>query len=501
MQVVSRLRRRLGSEVSLRALFDTRTPASLAVHLETLGEQGETAPVRPVRPAAPDRPLPVSYGQERLWEIDRRQPGGSFFNCVGPLRIRGPLDPAALRSALDALVSRHEVLRTAFREESGTPVPVISPDARVPWETTDLGGLGREEAEDAVCRAIAAEAARPFPLVTPPMVRAVLLTIGPREHVLILTFHHIVIDDWSDAVLTADVADLYAAYADGRTPQLPEPAIQHSDFARWQRERFSGDTLSEQLGWWRGRLAGLELRSDPPPDVLPPDEPTFAAGAVRCTLSVGLRRDLHELCLRHGLTPYMALLAGFAVLLRAESGSADVCVESPMANRSHWETEGLVGYLVNPVLIRLDLSGEPSLRTLLARVRDTCLGVFAHQGVPFGLVVDELADVRDLYRRPTAKFILETGPGTVLRLPGLEVEPLEVASPPQLKNPYQLTVAESADGLGVTLSFNTDLISAPRAERALASYERLLGLMTAGGEHEERLLPDLLHRLRETRTA
>ncbi|MGI5230244.1 amino acid adenylation domain-containing protein [Actinoallomurus sp. CA-142502] len=501
MQVVSRLRRRLGREVSLRALFDARTPATLAGHLETLGEQEASAPDRPLRPSAPDRLPPLSYGQERLWEIDRRQPGGSFFNCVGPLRITGPLDPAALRSALDALVSRHEVLRTAFREEDGAPVPVIAPDVRVPWETTDVSGLGREEAEEAVREAIAAEASRPFPLVKPPMVRAVLLTVGPREHVLILTFHHIVIDDWSDAVLTADVAELYAAHAGGRAPRLPKPAIQHSDFARWQRDRLSGDTLSERLGWWRERLAGLDLRSDPPPDVLPPDEPTFAAGAARRTLSPGLRRDLRELCLNHGLTPYMALLAGFAVLLHAESGSTDVCVESPMANRSHWETEGLVGYLVNPVLLRLDLSGEPSLRALLARVRDTCLGAFAHQDVPFGLVVDELAHVRDLYRRPTAKFILETGPGTVLRLPGLEVEPLEVARPPQLKNPYQLTVTESADGLDVTLAFNTDLISAPRAERALASYERLLELMTAGEEHRERPLSGLLHRLHETRTA
>ncbi|MFB9836679.1 condensation domain-containing protein, partial [Actinoallomurus acaciae] len=473
MQVMSRLRAATGLDLPVRLVFEAPTVAEFArraglddapasrreTELETVSRDGE---------------LPLSFGQERVWNLDRLQPGGTFFNCVIPLRLRGDLDEVALRRAFDALVERHEVLRTTYESRDGRAVPRIRDSARVPLTRTDLGALDRAAREDAVREAIADETSTPMTLHSLPMLRARLLALSAGEHVLIVTFHHVVMDDWTDAVLAAEFAELYRAFAEGVSHGLPEPAVQYADFASWQRRRLSGGALEEGVADWRRVLDGVAFDSDPPADRRPPDPPTYRARTVRARLAAGTSARLRGDWAGRGVTPFMALLAAYQILLSAESDSTDVCVESPMANRGHWQIERMVGYTVNPVLLRTDLSGDPHWSQVLDRVREVCLHAFARQDVPFASVAESLIGVRNLYRHPVAKFILLNGPTATPGLPGLSVEVIDSPISPQSKNRYVMNVAEREGEFETVLLYNTDQIDEEHARRALAAYTSIL---------------------------
>jgi amino acid adenylation domain-containing protein len=394
---------------------------------------------------------PLSFAQERLWFLDRFDPDNPAYVIPSSLRLRGRLDVPALERALAEVIRRHEVLRATFHEEAGRPVQRIAPSVPVPLP---------------VVEEIRREAIR---LEEGPLLRARLLRLGDDDHVLSLDVHHIVSDGWSLGVLVRELTALYA----GET--LPELPIQYADYAAWQRERLTGEALEEELAWWRERLAGLPPSLDLPFDRPRPAVQTFRGGRAVRVLPASLIDRLRRLAGGEGASLFMGLLAGFQLLLARWSGQEDVPVGSPIAGRTRREVEGLIGIFLNHLVLRTDLSGDPTFRELLGRVRDVAVGAFEHQDLPFEKLLAEIEPQRDLSRTPLFQvfFNLLNFPSTEVRLPGLTIEGLG-APEPQAKFDMTLYLVEEGGAVHVDLIYNADLFDAPRMEEALDQYRLLL---------------------------
>ena len=347
--------------------------------------------------------FPLSLQQQRLWFLHRMDPASAAYTLAGAYRLRGPLDAGALRRALDEVVRRHEALRTVFPERDGQPVQVVAPHAPFVLPGDDLRGTDGAEAR---AEAIAVgEARRPWDLAAGPLFRARLVRVADDEHLLVLAMHHVVSDGWSMGVLLRELSALYAAFARGEPSPLPELALQYPDFAAWQRRHLGGDALDAQLAWWRGRLEGA-----PPLLELPADRPRPATRGERgareaAVLPAELIGRIDAIAREEGATRFMVLLAAFAVLLSRWSGQDDVVVGSPVAGRTRRDVEPLIGFFVNTLALRTDLSGDPTFRALLGRVRETTLGAMSNQDVPFERLVDELKVERSLSHAPVFQVL------------------------------------------------------------------------------------------------
>ncbi len=381
------------------------SPAKLALREARLRGASRAAPI-PRRPAGEDAPL--SFSQERLWFLDRLQPGLTAYNLGNGLRFGGGVDEAALRRALAEVARRHEALRTTFREANGTPVQVVHPVTDVPVPVDDLSGLEGADAEAAVRRLAAEETARPFDLAAGPLWRVRLLRLAGDEHVLLLCVHHIVSDGWSMNVLTRELMTLYGAFRAGRPSPLPELPVQYADFARWQREQLQGEGLASQLAFWNRLLAGMPELLELPTDFPRPAVQTYRGAREGLVLEGALVQRLEGLAHAEGASLFMVLLAAFQLLLSRHAGTDDVVVGSPIAGRVRKETEPLVGPFANTLVLRTDLSGDPSFREVVRRVRDVTLGVYEHQTIPFEKLVAELRPERSLSHSPLcqAGFVL-----------------------------------------------------------------------------------------------
>ena len=385
-QLVSRLRRTFEIELPLRKLFETPTIAGLAQTIRRT-RQGLAAPV--IEPVERDAPLPLSFAQERLWFLDQLVPGHAFYTIPVALRLMGALDQPALHRCFQEVVRRHEALRTTFVSVGGRPVQVIAPALALTLPVVDLGGVPAPEREVLLQQRVQAAMAQPFDLVQGPLLRVLLFRLHDREHVLLVTLHHIVSDGWSMGVLVEEVAALYGAFTAGQPSPLGELGIQYADFAQWQRAWFRGEVLERQLAYWRTQLA------DVPPLELPTDRPrppvqTYRGATEPLSLPRSLTESLHRLSRREDATLFMTLLAAFQTLLSRYSGQDDIVIGAGIANRNRAEVEGLIGFFVNMLALRADLSGDPSFRELLGRVREVCLGAYAHQDLPFEKLVLEL---------------------------------------------------------------------------------------------------------------
>ncbi|HEX8320035.1 amino acid adenylation domain-containing protein, partial [Longimicrobium sp.] len=380
-RVVSRIREVFGVEVPLRVLFEGPTVAELGVRVEEM-RRAELPVLPPVMPVERTAALPLSFAQERLWFIDRLEPGSAVYNMPMASRLEGTLDEAALERALGEIVRRHEALRTVFGEVDGSPVQVVAPFGGFVVPVEDLSGLGQADLEAAVMQRAGEEARRPFDLAAGPLFRAALLRLGAEDHVLLLGMHHIVSDGWSLGVLFRELSALYTAYREGRGSPLPELAVQYADYAVWQREQLAGEVLDRQLAYWKERLAGAPELLELPTDHPRPAVQTHRGAMVPVELSLELLERLQALGRSEGATLYMVALAAFQVLLGKYAGSEDVVVGSPIAGRGRNEVEGLIGFFVNTLVLRTDLSGDPSFREVLRRVREVTLGAYEHQEVP-----------------------------------------------------------------------------------------------------------------------
>ncbi|HKV12008.1 MAG TPA: amino acid adenylation domain-containing protein, partial [Thermoanaerobaculia bacterium] len=437
---------------------------------------------------APGTPQPLSFAQERLWFLDQLDPGQATYNISTALHLAGPLDVAALAASLAEIVRRHEVLRSTFPLAGGGPVQVVGPPSTA-MAVVDFSAVpaGLREAE--VRRRVSEEANRPFDIARGPLLRAVLLRAAPEEHVAVVAMHHIVSDGWSISVLNREVASLYGAFSQGRPSPLPELPIQYADFARWQRGQLRGEVLDEEIAYWRERLAGAPPRIELPTDRPRPAVQRFRGTNLSRPLSAELTRRLTELGRGQGTTLFMGLLAAFEAFLVRHGSGEDVVVGTPVAGRNRREVEDLIGFFLNSLTLRTRLEGDPGFREILARTRETALGAFAHQDLPFEKLVQELAPERNPGQAPLYQvmLVLQNASREVLELTGLTLARVEL---PGITSKLDLTLNVQQDGEGLVIHwlYNRDLFDAATVARFAGHFERLLA---AAVESPETRLWDL----------
>ncbi len=484
-QMVARARESFGVEMPLRVVFESPTVAALAAWVEAAGAPAAsdvpaTAAPPPLVPRPAGTAAPLSFGQERLWFLDRLEPGNIAFNMGSSLRLRGRLDARALAGALDEVVRRHEALRITFGEVDGRPVQRTAPVLRVPLPVVDLASLPPAAREAEAERVARASLAAPFDLERGPLVRASLLRLAADLHLFVLEIHHIDSDGWSAGVMERELIALYDAFTAGRPSPLPPLPIQYGDFARWQREWLAGPVLEAQLAYWRGKLGGELTPLDLPTDRPRPPVQTFRGGSLILDVPEAAAEALRALSRERGMSLFMTLLAAFQALLARLSGQDDIVVGSPVAGRRHVETEGLIGFFLNTLALRTDLGGNPTFRELLGRVRETTLGAYEHQDIPFEALLGELKPARDLSRTPVFQvfFNMLNLPAQEARLSDLEIE-WGPAPEPESKFDLTLYVREQRGAIQGDLVYNSDLFDAPRMAELLRQYRALLERVAA----------------------
>lgn len=458
------------------------TPAQFALIKQRLNEKSQARPddqAIPRRAARYATHAPLSFSQERLWFLYQLDPRSYAFNVTNAVRLIGTLNVAALERALNEIVRRHEALRTSFTNIDGEPVQIIAPERRIPLRVTDMRHRPVEQREDEAVALITFEARKPFDLTNGSVLRALLVQLDDDEHVALLGMHHIVSDGWSMGVLVRELCALYAAYAANQPSKLPELPVQYADFTTWQRERLSGDRLNELTSYWKKQLGGdlpvLELPIDRPRRATP----TFRGAVLPFTISPELTHALEGLSKREGATIFMTLLAAIQLLLQRYTNVDDIPVGVNIANRTRRDIEGLIGFFVNNLVLRGDLSGQPTFRELLRRTREVTLGAYSHQELPFEMLAEVLRRERgsnsSLFQ---VMFVMQNTPAPALELPGLKLEPFKISDE---QSAFDLTffTRQTNDGIVGWLEYNSDLFNATTISQMLESFQLLLGEIVA----------------------
>ncbi len=473
-QLLARVRTVLGVELPVRTVFEAPTVATFAQRVEQALRQGEGAQIPPLVTRARPEVLPLSFAQQRLWFLDQLEPGSVAYLAPSALRMGGKIAVPALQDSLQELVSRHESLRTTFEQRDGQPVQVIHLAGSSPLPVIDLQGLGKEEREQQARQLASQERQHPCDLATGPLLRTTLLRLMPEEHVLLQTLHHIITDGWSNEILVRELTMLYQAKLAGEPSPLAPLPVQYADYALWQRAWLQGEVLEAQLAYWRVQLAGV------PPLELPTDHPrppvqTYRGTSQMFQLPPVLSEQLVALSEQQNVTLFMLLLAALQVLLARYTGQRDICVGTPIANRRHAQIEGVIGFFVNTLVLRTDLSGDPTFLEVLQRVREMCLGAYAHQEIPFEKVVEELQPERDLSRSPLFQvmLVLQNAPREQRAMTGMRASLLEVESTTS-KFDLTLSVRETKQGLSCALGYNRDLFEPETITRMLSHWQTLL---------------------------
>jgi amino acid adenylation domain-containing protein len=491
LQLLARVRHTFDVEVPLENFLDEPTVSRLARLVERALADGAATPLSPLVPVPRDGPLPASFAQQRLWFLDELEPGRITYHIPAAVRLEGPLDIQALERALNEVVRRHEVLRTTLVSDGGIPRQIIADRLDLSLTVEDLSGLPEYERESQALMRVREHAEQPFHLGRGPLVRAALLRLGDREHIAVVIMHHAVSDGWSIGNLIRELSTLYGSFRLGDPSPLAEPVIQYADYAVSQRNWLQGAALNAQLDYWMGQLAGvphLELPTDRPRRPV-----ASQRGGERSTiLPKETVEAVRALGRPEGATLYMTLLAAFQVLLHRYSGQDDIAVGSPIAGRTRPELEGLIGFFVNTLVIRVDLSGDPSFRELLRRVRRKAIEAYAHQDVPFEKLVSVARPERDSSRSPLFQvmFALQNVPAPALEAPALRLTPLEL---PSTTSKFDITLfaTEVAEGLRLTMEYSTDLFEAATVDRMLEHYRILVQEAIADPEQPIGAIPML----------
>ncbi|HWO43962.1 MAG TPA: condensation domain-containing protein, partial [Candidatus Eisenbacteria bacterium] len=435
------------------------------------------------------KPMPLSFGQQRLWFLDQLEPNSSLYNIAKAARLRGPLEIEALRLALADLARRHEVLRTTFIALDGEPAQIVHDDRSVELAVVDLSARSQAEREQIAEHSLHTEAKRPFDLSHDSLLRATLVRLADEDHLLLLVMHHIASDGWSMSILSRELSALYNARRNGGPPQLPPLPIQYADFAAWQRAELEGDKLLAQLAYWKTQLAGCAATLNLPCDRPRPVAPSHRGANRSFVVPPDLSEKLHALSRMRETTVFMTLLAAFNVFLWRQTGQEDLLVATPVAGRNRSELEPLIGFFVNTLVLRTKLSGDLTFNELLGRARETVVGALAHQDLPFEKLVEALNPKRDGTSRALAQvaFAFQNVPREPLNLSGIELTPVQIDSA-QAKLDLTLFMWESGAGLAGTLNYSTDLFDASTIERMLGDFQRVL---ERAASHPERAIADL----------
>jgi len=419
--------------------------------------------------------FPLTFAQERLWFIDRLQPGAATFNMPAAVRVDGALDGSALERSLGEIVARHEMLRTTFGEVRGRALQLIGPPEPTVLPRIDLSALPAARRQAEARHLGEREARRPFDLETGPLLRVTLLRLGARDHVVLTTFHHIACDGWSIGLFIQELGAFYESLRDGLTPALRPLSVQYADYAAWQREELAGPRLDALVAHWKSRLEGVPQGLDLPADRPRPRVRRYLGRRLPMALDPELTARLRAVALAAEGTLFMALTAGYAAILARMASRDELLLGSPVAGRGRVEIEGLIGLFVNVLVLHVDLSGDPTFHELIERVRRVSLEAFEHQDLPFEKLVEELRPERDLSRPPLVEAMLSLGnvPAERLRLPGVTLEPVAVESGTS-KVDFTVELAERDGGLAGVLEYSSELYDAVTARRLAEHWRALL---------------------------
>jgi amino acid adenylation domain-containing protein len=458
--------------------------AEIIHFLNQLGSEEQINP-RTILPIPRDRQLPLSFAQSRLWFLYQLEGATGTYNMTGALSLSGSLQVEALKQALGSIIQRHEPLRTRFQTVDGVPVQVIDPQPI--WELTMVNLAGKEtEAEKLAYQ----ESQTPFDLTQSPLLRVTLLKLQPEKHILLINMHHIISDGWSIGVFIRELSHLYGAFVAGKEPTLPILPIQYADFAVWQREWLQGKVLAAQLEYWKQQLADAPPLLELPTDRPRPAIQTFQGKTERFELDRKLTQELKALSQQSGCTLFMTLLAAFGVVLSRYSGQTDIVIGSAIANRNRREIEGLIGFFVNTLALRLDLSEKPSFATFLKQVQTVTQDAYEHQDLPFEMLVEELQLERKLDRNPLVQvgFILQNAANEAWKLPGLTIEEMswELDS---ARLDLEVHLSEVNDGLTGLCCYNIDLFDGSMIARLLEHFQNLLRAIIVNPQESVSLLP------------
>ncbi|WP_273826404.1 condensation domain-containing protein, partial [Pseudomonas asplenii] len=473
VQLLSRLRRKLGARISLRELFDDPTVRGLAALVNASAPSEAQSIPRANRSGR----LPLSFAQQRLWFLDHLDhAAGAAYHLPMALRLSGRLDKVALQATLDRLVMRHETLRTRFELVDGEPLQKIAPaDTRFPLTEQDLRALSAESREATLARLGQDNATQLFDLSQGPLVRGQLLQVADDEHVLLITLHHIVSDGWSNSVLAHEVSVLYNAFSQGQKDPLPALALQYVDYATWQRQALDGPALQAQVDFWRKHLEGAPTLLSLPLDRPRPAIQSYAGGIVECAFSPSLSADLRAFSQAQGSTLFMVLLAGWSVLMHHLSGQHDVVVGTPVANRQRPELESLIGFFANTLALRIGTDRELRVSDLLGRIKDLTLAAYSHQDLPFEQVVSALQPTRSMSHSPLFQVMLslDNTPPAPLQLPGLQVASLDSAHR-TTQFDLSLSLVDTGERIRGSLQYASDLFDVSTVQAIAELFAKVL---------------------------
>ena len=473
VRLVSRIRVTLDVEITIRLLFEFPSVGQLILRLWETGARRPPLGTQE-RPAV----LPLSHAQQRLWFIDRLQGASTEYNVPGALQLRGYLDLEALNQTVNAIVERHESLRTHFVEADGVPMQVIAPELRIGIPIVDLSGLEEDEQQSRVKEAMRQEGEVPFDLSAGPVLRIRLLKLHEREHVLLRTMHHIVSDGWSQGVFNREFMVLYEAFRQRRESPLKPLAVQYADFALWQRRSLGGGALEEGVSYWKTQLAGIPERLNLQADRPRPAVRTFEAEAVHVILPADRVKALQRMSRENHTTLYMTLLTAFGVVLSRYSGQEDVVVGSPIANRLEPQLEEMIGLFVNSLVMRVQVKPEMSCRALLQQVRHTALDAYHHQDVPFERLVEELSPQRSMSQSPLfqVSFGLQNAPWKPQQLQGLDVQPIR-STDLRVHTDLSVHAWEREGTIEIIWLYSRDLFHRERIDRMAQHYVQVVEAM------------------------
>ncbi|MEG4987496.1 amino acid adenylation domain-containing protein [Microcoleus sp. BR0-C5] len=462
-----------GVTVSVADLFEDRSIARLAVQiLEQL--TGNTKAVVPM-PVSRLQNIPLSFAQERLWFFDQLEPGNPFYNLCGAVRITGQLNAETLRQSIEKIIDRHEILRTAFAGEEKEQIQVIFDTKSFPLPLIDLSDYSPGEGEKTAQKLSIKEAQFPFNLTQPNLISAKLLRLSETEHTLLLSAHHIIFDGWSLGVFLREIAAFYQGFTNKNLSPLPPLPIQYADFATWQRQQMQGEILETQLTYWKQQLSGSAAVLNLPTDFSRPAVQSYKGGRQLFELPECLTEAIRQLSCDEKTTVFMTLLAAFNTLLYRYTGQEDILVGSPIASRNSSKTESLIGFFVNTLVLRSDLTGNPTFRELLARIREVTLGAYAHQELPFEKLVEELQPNRDLSHSPLFQvmFAFQNASEFALELPGLSLNCQQIHS--GTAN-FDLTLELEATATGIRgwFEYSLDLFEPTTIARMAGHFQILL---------------------------
>lgn len=441
--------------------------------------------IEPIKPVSREQPQLASFAQQRMLFIDAMMPGTGSYNVSLPLKIIGALDQAALQKSLDTIMHRHESLRTHFTNRGGEYLQLIEPEQAMPLKQLSLKNHTNKDRQEKLAELVKEERQRPFDLHSGPVIRSTLIDIAENEAVLIITIHHIVSDGWSLGVLFNELHQLYSAFSTGAELELSGLQIQYVDYSVWQRRSFVSGLLQQQASYWREKLEGfaqLEL----PTDFNRPQAQTFEGGHVSRRLPQDLVVSIKQLSEASGATLFMTMLAAFNVLLNRYCRQDDIVIGTPIANRNRVEVEDLIGFFVNMLVLRTDLSAATNFNSLLALVRETALEAYQNQDLPFEKLVEELKIERDLSRNPLfqVSFALQGTPEDMFRLEGLNLELLQIAEVATTRFDLEVNVTEGKGQMIIDCLFNTSLFRRNSVEKMMARFESLLQAIVAAPDQE-----------------